>query len=250
MSTLSDGNYAVNWVYRAIDRDAVYITLGTGNHTLAEAQAEVAPVIFPHAIGFSMLVAKVIIQKGATTVTSITSAFSQNFAQPIAHNSLDGVNSGDYQHLTAAELLEVQNMDTNYVATDSLVTTLLDYVTNTSLGTTLAGYALLNGDSDEDFAAKHFDADTATFTTSVQVGTVVDLEITGDGAGNSTFDTAVATFTGQVDIGNGTDLTVTGDGSGNVTLTAASIDIVADFTVNGEDVLGDISAALAAILGD
>jgi hypothetical protein len=117
------------------------------------------------------------------------------------HNDLSGLNEADYQHLTQAELLELQGLDTNYVATSSLVTTLLNY-------------AALNGDSEEDFAIDHLSADTASFTSNVDVGgelsvgAATDMTIIGDGAGNVTIDTvATLTFESDTDFNGIVDLT-------------------------------------------
>lgn len=117
------------------------------------------------------------------------------------HNDLSGLNEGDYQHLTQSELLELQGLSTNYVATSSLVTTLLNY-------------AALNGDSEEDFAIDHLSADTASFTNNVDVGgelsvgAATDMTIIGDGAGNVTIDTvATLTFESDTDFNGIVDLT-------------------------------------------
>lgn len=153
------------------------------------------------------------------------------------HNDLDGVNAGDYLHLTAAELAAIQAIDDTY--------------------------ALKNGDLTEDFAAKHLDVDTATITTQLQIGASADLNIVGDGAGGVTFVTDTATFSNnlhveqQLSVGQVVDIQIIGDGAGNAlfeytgTATFANnYDVLGTFSVNGVDVLGDISAALAAILGE
>lgn len=207
LTPLTNNRYAVNWVYRGIENQKhVYIMLGAGDYSLSDAQRE-APPAAPFLItSHAQLIAKIIVQKDSLTVTSIQSAFDQIFtmATTSVHNELVGLNEGDYQHLTAAELAEVQAMDTTYAG--------------------------INGSATQDFAAKHLDVETASVTSSMSIGDDIDIDITGDGEGNATFDTNNATFTGNVSV------------EGN-------LNIQGNFTINNVDVLGDISAALAGILG-
>jgi cytoskeletal protein CcmA (bactofilin family) len=225
LAVLTSNRYAVNWIYRGIEeQNHCYIMLGQGDYTLTEAQVAQPPA--PPAIinSHAQLVGKAIIQKSSNNPYSLESAFDVRFAVSggvTAHNDLTGLNTGNYQHLTAAELLFLQDIPDNYVATSSLVTTLM-------------GYALLNGSATQDFAIDHLDAVTASITTALQVGTDVDISITGDGDGNAEFDTDTATFTGDVDVlgamrvGAASDISIVGDGSGNVDVTANTITIDSD----------------------
>ncbi len=106
LSELTVNRYAVNWIYRGIEnQEHIYIMLGIGDYTLAQAQAAVAPVPPSLITSHAQLVAKVIIQKSAAAVTSQQSAFDTQFSVATAsvHNELSGLNAGDFQHLTAAE---------------------------------------------------------------------------------------------------------------------------------------------------
>jgi len=103
--------YAVNWVYRYIDGDALpklaYV-LGGGNYNLAQAVASGSPA--PPAIlsQMAILVGRIIVAQGASTATQIDSAFTQVFAGTTVtdHNDLSSLQGGtvdEYYHLTSAE---------------------------------------------------------------------------------------------------------------------------------------------------
>jgi len=103
--------YAVNWVYRYLDGDLLpklaYV-LGTGNYSLAQAQASSSPA--PPAILTSMaiLVGRIIVAQAATTALQIDSAFTVVFAGTTVadHNDLANLQGGtalEYFHLTSAE---------------------------------------------------------------------------------------------------------------------------------------------------
>ena len=265
---LLPNKYAINWVYRGIEQEKhCYIMLGDGNYNLADAQIAQPPAAPAIITSHAQLIAKVIIEKDNVVPYSVQSAFDVKFAAASItnHNDLAGLNVDDYQHLTAAELAELQAIDSNYVATSALTIILADYVLQSSLD----NYALKNGDANEDFAIKHLDADTATITTQLQVGATADLDIAGDGLGNVTFNTGTATFTHnlhveeQLSVGQTVDVQIIGDGSGNglidytgkVTFANdvdinGNLNVVGSFTLNGDDILGDINTALATILGE
>lgn len=101
--------YAVNWVFRGIeDSKHLYVILGTGNYSLAQAQLATVPVpplaISSHAV----LVGKVIYPQASNTANSIQSAFDTQFsmASPSSHNDLTDLQGGttdEYYHLTSAQ---------------------------------------------------------------------------------------------------------------------------------------------------
>jgi len=104
LATLGANRYAVNWVFRGIEDEAhAYVVLGTGDYTLAQAEAAVVPalpdVISRHAI----LVGRIIVQKSAATATSIESAFAETFigAGVDNHNDLSNRDAvGNHQKLS------------------------------------------------------------------------------------------------------------------------------------------------------
>lgn len=96
--TLTANRYAVNWVYRGIESQKhLYITLGTGDYTLAQAQEAIAPSPPTQISSHAMLVGKIIIQNGTDTPISVQSAFDTQFstATPNAHNDLTGRDVAD-----------------------------------------------------------------------------------------------------------------------------------------------------------
>ena len=92
LSTLTDGKYAVNWIYRGmgINAESIIVFLGTGDYTLDQAKASQPPNVPISASTNAMLVGKVIVLKGADTATQIDSAFQTLFAPssvlPFAYN--------------------------------------------------------------------------------------------------------------------------------------------------------------------
>lgn len=107
--TLTANRYAVNWLFRGVeDQKHLYMILGSGDYTLTQAQAAVLPTIPPIISAHAILVAKLIVQKSATTATSIQSAFETafSFSSASAHNDLIGIQGGttnEYYHLTSAQ---------------------------------------------------------------------------------------------------------------------------------------------------
>jgi hypothetical protein len=111
LQTLSNNNYAVNWVYRYIDGSSLpklaYV-LGSASYSLALAQASTAPTPPPILSTMAILVGRIIVQKGAATATEIDSAFTQVFSGSAVtdHNSLNGLQGGaaaQYYHLNLTQ---------------------------------------------------------------------------------------------------------------------------------------------------
>jgi hypothetical protein len=108
--TLSNGRYAVNWVYRGVEsQNHTYIVLGNGNYSLTQAQASqpdgLPDIISSHAI----LVGRIIVQKNASTATQIDQVASIAFTGSAVynHNDLANIQGGaadDYNHLTTAQV--------------------------------------------------------------------------------------------------------------------------------------------------
>lgn len=103
--TLTSNRYAVNWVYRNMSSNGIDIVLGTGDYTLAQAEASTRPAIPDAVLGFYLLVGRIIVQKSAATATAIESITSAAFNQSAVsiHNDLSGLQggtTGEYYHLT------------------------------------------------------------------------------------------------------------------------------------------------------
>ena len=104
--------YAVNWVYRYIDGSGIpkmAIILGTGNYTQAQAISSSIPASVPPVLIYqAILIGRIIVAKGASSVYQIDSAFTQTFASSnvVDHNSLANLQGGttnEYYHLTSAQ---------------------------------------------------------------------------------------------------------------------------------------------------
>lgn len=99
LATLTDGHYAVNWIYRMINgHKMMYIFLGNGDYTLSEAQLASPPANVP--IMFStnaVLVGKITVLKGATSAQAIESAWDIDYdvSSVTNHESLTGLQGGE-----------------------------------------------------------------------------------------------------------------------------------------------------------
>jgi len=269
-SELTPNRYAINWIYRGIEEQKhCYVMIGDGDYNLAQAQDAQPPSAPAIITSHAQLIAKVIVQKSSNTVYSLQSAFDVTFSAAgiTNHNDLIGLNDGDYQHLTAAELAEVQAMDTNYVATSALTLILADYVLSSSLGT------MAYEDITDYVATSALTLTLADYVLSSSLGTMAAEDTTDYVAtsslvtillgyaalnGNIAEDFAIdhlsgvtASFTGDVDIagdltvGSAVDMTIVGDGAGNVT-----IDTVATLTFAGDtDFNGVVDLTDATVLG-
>lgn len=117
---LTTNRYAVNWVYRGVEDDAhAYIVLGTGDYTLAQAELATIPALLPSIIpAHAILVGKIIVQKSATTATSILSAFTTPLTQSQTndHNSLTNLQDapnpvlGEHYHISSEQATAVSNL--------------------------------------------------------------------------------------------------------------------------------------------
>jgi len=108
---LTSNRYAVNWVYRNVTEAKSYeidLLLGTGDYTLAQAQAATLPTPPASISSFYYPVGKIIVQKDAATAVSVQNfATSQlNYTSAQEHNdllALQGGQAGEYYHMTEAE---------------------------------------------------------------------------------------------------------------------------------------------------
>jgi hypothetical protein len=79
--SLGAAKYAVNWVYRGIESQKdIYITLGTGNYNLVQAQAAQPPTHPPLISSHAMLVGRIIVVLNGATATQIDSVFITAFS--------------------------------------------------------------------------------------------------------------------------------------------------------------------------
>jgi hypothetical protein len=115
ITALNNNKYKVDWIYLILSSDAVMdgefaMVLGQNQwNSLAEAQVEPVPSSLPQSVSeMGVIVGKVIVQKAATNISQLDSAFLQQFTPSIAtdHNGLAGLQGGttnEYYHLTSVE---------------------------------------------------------------------------------------------------------------------------------------------------
>ena len=99
LSTLTDGNYAVNWIFRMIgNQKEIVVFLGDGDFDLNTAKASQLPNNIPALFSSNgMLIGRIIVLKGADSVTQIDSAFVTKFAASTvtSHSGLTSIIGGD-----------------------------------------------------------------------------------------------------------------------------------------------------------
>lgn len=119
LKALSAGKYGVIWVYRGLaeNKNAIAMVLGQGDYSLAQAQDSQPPANLPiNVSNLAILVGRIIVLQGASSATIIQSAFAASLpgASAINHNdnlNIQGGATGDYQHLTTAELGRIPTSD-------------------------------------------------------------------------------------------------------------------------------------------
>jgi hypothetical protein len=108
LATLTPNRYGVNWVYRNLVTNEIDIILGTGDYTLAQAEASTLPSIPEMVAAFYVLCGRIIVQKNASTATTIENVSTTTFNTSAVsiHNDLSGIQggtTGEYYHLTSAQ---------------------------------------------------------------------------------------------------------------------------------------------------
>jgi len=90
VTTLTDGKYAVNWIYRGmgINAESIIVFLGTDDYTLDQAKSSQPPNVPVSVSTNAMLVGKIIVLKGESTAIQIDSAFQTLFAPASASNGV------------------------------------------------------------------------------------------------------------------------------------------------------------------
>jgi hypothetical protein len=106
LGTLTANRYGVHFAFVCNEGD-LYLVYGQGDYTLAQAEAALLPASLPpYLVGFAVFAAKIIVKKSATNLYAVESAYANDFSSRAVpdHNDTGNINTGDYQHLTAAEL--------------------------------------------------------------------------------------------------------------------------------------------------
>lgn len=95
---LTANRYGVHWVYMDVSGEPLVI-YGQGDYTLSGAEEAQPPSSLPeHAADFSVLIAKIIVQKGGTNLYRIESAFDVSFTPSLVqeHDELAGLTDDDH----------------------------------------------------------------------------------------------------------------------------------------------------------
>lgn len=110
LHALTANRYGVHWVFLTPD-SVLYVLYGRGDYTLAQAQAATVPATMPTELSdFSILIAKIIVQQGATNLYSITLPWISSIGSSVAtdHGGMAGL--ADDDHLQYLPLSGVRNM--------------------------------------------------------------------------------------------------------------------------------------------
>jgi hypothetical protein len=123
LTTLVNNKFKVVWVFVILNNtDILAVLEGQAEYnSLAEAEVAKLPTVLPpelQAYSTGQLVAKVIIEKSAANFDEIQTPFDTPLVggQPTIHNGLSGLQGGtvnEYNHLTNAELSDVQSLVQN-----------------------------------------------------------------------------------------------------------------------------------------
>ena len=112
LQTLTNNRYAVIWVFRGVETTSrAYCVLGTGDYSLASAQASSMPSVPSIISSQAILVGRIIIKKSDTTAYQIDSAFAVSLTSSAVsnHNDLAGIQdatpatAGEHYHLSAGQ---------------------------------------------------------------------------------------------------------------------------------------------------
>jgi len=132
LANITVNKYGCFWVYLHTDDEDVYVVMGDSSSKLAEAEQAQPLTDLPIEISdFGLLLGCIIIERNATafaTIQMVTDTIFTGNAVAV-HNSLSGLNDGDYVHLTAAEYaaLPIQasndDIDTGTEVVDSFADT-------------------------------------------------------------------------------------------------------------------------------
>ena len=114
LATLTNGRYAVIWLFRGVEEQKhLYCVLGQGDYNLTAATASTVPAIPQVISSHAVLVGRLLVVKSTSTPTATQSAFDITFSSTPANSHADltdiqGGTTGEYYHITAAELIQVQ----------------------------------------------------------------------------------------------------------------------------------------------
>ena len=128
LTTLTDGNYAVNWIYRGmgINAENIIILLGTGDYDLNQAKTAQPPNNAPSTLSTNaMLVGRIIVLKGSQNAVQIDSTWTTTYTPSTTtdHSGLTGLTGGDATHHyhSDQEINKANDVEFNKVTTNLIV---------------------------------------------------------------------------------------------------------------------------------
>ena len=133
LATLSNNKYGVHWVFQTFPGRPV-VVFGQDDYTLTEAQNAQVPSLLPDSLGdFSVLIAKIIIEKNDANFTEIQIPYGEQWTSTVSsnHNDLGGLQGGttdEYYHLTNSEYTNLTHSAVGFGGNISTSSTLLQDV--------------------------------------------------------------------------------------------------------------------------
>lgn len=221
LATLTVNRYAVCWIYRGIESQKhLYLVLGTGDYTLAQAESASQPAIPTAISSHAMLVAKLIVQNGVNTATSIQSAFDTQFSLSTVQSHQDLINRDAADTHPASS---ITNTPAGNVASTNVQTAINELDTEkkiTSISFTSSAITTTQGDG----TTASTSVPTFNQNTTGQAGYVANSQTIKFDTG-TTEGTDLYTFNGSaaktIDIKAGTNVTLT-KAAGSITIASTA----------------------------
>jgi len=255
LATLTDGNYAVNWIFRMIgNTKEIAVFLGDGDFDLNTAKASQLPNNVPASIvNNGMLIGRIIVLKGEDIATQIDSAFVTKFAASTvtSHSGLTdliGGGNGLYYH-SDQPINKDSDVEFNSASltTDLSVGTTASITGNTTIGGTLNVTGVTTLNNNLIVSGTETINGVATFNYNIKQKTLKEYRFYNSGEtaytsidsplidGNSYPDFRVRTQTGTFYVDK--------DGKfGNTSNPTAELHVIGDTVITGDlDVQGEIS---------
>ena len=156
LATVGNNKFLVHWIFLNVGSDPhLSLVYGQAEYaSLAAAQSSSVPAELPAAFSSTtILVGRLILVKGANTVTSVENPFSTDFTSSTAtdHNYLANLNVGDYQHLSILEKASFDTLVSTAVVDGDIGVTVaafthnhtLDSLSNVTISTAAVGNVVL-----------------------------------------------------------------------------------------------------------
>jgi len=240
LGNVANNKYGCHWVYRHIDDGHVYVRLGMGSYTLAEAEVALEPTKPSHLTDFGALIGKIIAPYNGSSFTEVQMVTERFFTGTAVsdHGNLTGLADDDHtQYALLAGRASGQTLIGGTASGEDLT------LQSTSDGT--KGYIYLGAAQTSYFDEVNEDliitGDIGSTGTRVNKGWFTDLEVTNPPTINGS----------QISSGDLSDTTTVGGNVVSLTNPSAEtfIKIAADNTVSTRtpaNVMADLSGHAGA----